>query len=60
MFTKQGYSHERRESGTVAEPKGKREKKEEGNPWTACCVRHVMGVAAGYLLPSRLFYLLDS
>lgn len=42
MFAKQGYCHERRESGTVAEPKGNREKKEEGNPWTACCVGHVL------------------
>lgn len=30
MFTKQGYSHERRESGTVAEPKGNREKRRRG------------------------------
>lgn len=30
VFNKQGYSHERRESGTVAEPKGNREKRRRG------------------------------
>lgn len=55
MFTKQGYCHERRESGTVAEPKGNREKRRRG-------IRgpHVVFVTLWELQLDRYLYVVDS